>query len=166
MFEKGDFIVYGTVGVCQVDDISKTDFSDNDKLYYRLIPKFEANRTSCIPVDTTKVMMRSIMTRREAQTFIQSWPNVKCKGYRNDKERPLVYKQVFQSGSCTELAAMIKEILQMEQSRKSRGSVLNIREKDGVKTARKLLFGELAAALDIGPDTVPAYIHNVTGCAC
>ena len=111
-------------------------------------------------------MMRSIMTRREAQTFIQSWPNVKCKGYRNDKERPLVYKQVFQSGSCTELAAMIKEILQMEQSRKSRGSVLNIREKDGVKTARKLLFGELAAALDIGPDTVPAYIHNVTGCAC
>lgn len=66
MFEKGDFIVYGTVGVCQVDDISKTDFSDNDKLYYRLIPKFEANRTIGIPVDTTKVMMRSIMTRREA----------------------------------------------------------------------------------------------------
>ena len=142
MFEKGDFIVYGTVGVCQVDDISKTDFSDNDKLYYRLIPKFESNRTISIPVDTTKVMMRSIMTRREAQNFIQSWPNVKCKGYRNDKERPLVYKQIFQSGSCTELAAMIKEILQMEQSRKSRGSVLNIREKDGVKTARKLLFGE------------------------
>ena len=154
------------MGVCQVDDISKTDFSDNDKLYYRLIPKFESNRTISIPVDTTKVMMRSIMTRREAQNFIQSWPNVKCKGYRNYKERPLVYKQIFQSGSCTELAAMIKEILQMEQSRKSRGSVLNIREKDGVKTARKLLFGELAAALDIGPDTVPAYIRNMTGCAC
>lgn len=61
---------------------------------------------------------------------------------------------------------MIKEILQMEQSRKSKGNALNIRERDGVKTARKLLFGELAAALDIGPDMVPTYIHNVTGCAC
>lgn len=166
LFEKGDFIFYGAVGVCQVDGISKPDFSDNDKLYYRLIPKFEPNRSICIPVDTTKVLMRCIMTRREAQNFILSWPNVQCKGYRNDKERPLIYKQIFQSGSCTELAAMIKEILQMEQSRKSKGNALNIRERDGVKTARKLLFGELAAALDIGPDMVPAYIHNVTGCAC
>ena len=149
-----------------MDAISKTDFSDNDKLYYRLIPKFESNRTISIPVDTNKVMMRDIMTKGEAQNFILSWPYVKCRGYKNDKERPQIYKQIFQSGSCTELAAMIKEITQMEQSRKSKGRVLNIREKVGVNNARRLLFGELAAALDICPDTVPGYIHDLTGCIC
>ena len=55
-----------------MDAISKTDFSDNDKLYYRLIPKFESNRTISIPVDTNKVMMRDIMTKGEAQNFILS----------------------------------------------------------------------------------------------
>lgn len=154
------------MGVCQVNEISKTDFSNNDKLYYYLTPKFEPNRTICIPVDTDKVMMRDIMTKEEAESFVMSWPDVKCKKYASDRERPQIYKQILQSGSCLELAAMIKEISHMEISRKGKGRLLTIREKDGVKAARKLLFGELAAALDIFPDAVPDYIHELTGYIC
>lgn len=166
MFEKGDFILYETVGVCQVNEISKNILSDNDKLYYHLTPKFESNRTITIPVDSQKVMMRDIMTRQEAEDFVLTWPDVECKEYFSDKERPQAYKQIIQSGNCSELAAMIKEISKMEQSRRIKGKVLPIREKNGVSTARKLLFGELATALDICPQDVPGYIHGMTGCAC
>ena len=45
MFKKGEYILYGTVGVCQVEGISKPDFSNNDKVYYSLVPKFDQDTT-------------------------------------------------------------------------------------------------------------------------
>ena len=60
---------------------------------------------------------------------------------------------------------MIKEISRMEQSRKGK-RILSVREKDGAKAARRLLFGELAAALDIYPEEVPGYIEVRTGFPC
>ncbi|RGY99850.1 CarD family transcriptional regulator [Clostridium sp. AM58-1XD] len=166
MFKKGNFILYETIGVCQVNEISRTDFSDNNQLYYYLVPRFEKNMTIYIPVDSDKVTMRAILSRQEAESFVLSWPGVKCKKYSNDRERAQVYKQVIKSGNCLELASMIKEIAQIEQSCKGRGKMLPLREKDGIKTARKLLFGELATALDIGPEEVPDYILSQTGCFC
>lgn len=154
------------VGVCQIENISKTDFSGTDRMYYYLVPRFEKDTTIYVPVDSDKVMMREIMTRQEAERFVQALPSVECKSYANDRERPLVYKQVFQSGNCLELASMIKEIYQMEQSRRGKGKLLSIREKDGVKVARKLLFGELAVALNMYPEEVPDYIEGQTGMLC
>lgn len=49
MFKKGEYILYGTVGVCQVEGISKPDFSNNDKVYYSLVPKFDQDTTIYIP---------------------------------------------------------------------------------------------------------------------
>ena len=67
MFKKGEYILYGTVGVCQVEGISKPDFSNNDKVYYSLVPKFDQDTTIYIPVDSPKVKMResSMQTTRK-----------------------------------------------------------------------------------------------------
>ena len=147
MFKKGEYILYGTVGVCQVEGISKPDFSNNDKVYYSLVPKFDQDTTIYIPVDSPKVKMREIMTRQEAEQFILALPSVEGKQYANDKERPQAYRQ----------------ILEMEQHRRGKGKPLSIRERDGVKSARKLLFGELATALDICPEEIPDYITSQIG---
>ena len=163
MFKKGEYILYGTVGVCQVEGISKPDFSNNDKVYYSLVPKFDQDTTIYIPVDSPKVKMREIMTRQEAEQFILALPSVEAKQYANDKERPQAYRQILESGDCTELASMIKEISEMEQNRRGKGKPLSIRERDGVKSARKLLFGELATALDICPEEIPDYITSQIG---
>ena len=163
MFKKGEYILYGTVGVCQVEGILKPDFSNNDKVYYSLVPKFDQDTTIYIPVDSPKVKMREIMTRQEAEQFILALPSVACKRYANDKERPQVYRQVLESGDCVELPSMIKEISEMEQHRRGKGKPLSIRERDGVKSARKLLFGELATALDICPEEIPDYITSQIG---
>ena len=110
MFKKGEYILYGTVGVCQVEGISKPDFSNNDKVYYSLVPKFDQDTTIYIPVDSPKVKMREIMTRQEAEQFILALPSVEGKQYANDKERPQAYRQILESGDCTQLASMIQEI--------------------------------------------------------
>lgn len=160
MFKQGEYVLYGTVGVCQIEGISKPDFAGNDKVYYSLVPKFDKDTKIYIPVDSDKVKMRGIMTREEAKCFIMALPTVESKRYASDKERPQAYREALQSGNCLELASMIKEISEIEQSRRGKGKPLAIRERDGIKNARKLLFGELAAALNICPEEVPGYIDG------
>ena len=40
MFEKGDYIVYGTTGVCQIEDITTMDplQTGSGRLFYVLVP--------------------------------------------------------------------------------------------------------------------------------
>ena len=62
------------------------------------------------------------------------------------------------SGNHRELAAMIKGIFEVGQVRKGKGNRLAVRDEENMKRAQKLLYGELAAALGMHPDQMPAYI--------
>ena len=41
MFHVGDYIVYGSNGICRVEEITHPDIAgiDEDKLYYVLVPE-------------------------------------------------------------------------------------------------------------------------------
>ena len=162
MFKKGAFIFYGTVGVCRVNDISSMDFSGNDRLYYSLTPSFENDTTIYIPVDSDKVMMREIMTRQEAEHFVLSWPDIDCPQHANYREQTAAHQQILKSGNSLELGSMIKEISRQTCSGKRSGKPLSGHQRDVIKLAQKLLFGELSVALDIQPEEVPNYIEMQT----
>ena len=161
--KKENNILYGTVGVCQVEGISKPDFSNNDKVYYSLVPKFDQDTTIYIPVDSPKVKMREIMTRQEAEQFILALPSVEGKQYANDKERPQAYRQILESGDCTQLASMIKEISEMEQNRRGKGKPLSIREAGRRKERPEAAVWRTGHCLDICPEEIPDYITSQIG---
>ena len=71
MFEKGTCIVYGTIGVCRVEEIGPIkgiSGSDPGKVYYKLKP-VRSGGTIYIPVDS-KVFMRRVMTKQEKRNCI------------------------------------------------------------------------------------------------
>lgn len=160
MFKIGEFVIYGTVGVCQISDISQQDFSGNERKYYLLSPVYDKDTTIYAPVDSAKVNMREIMSRQDAERFVAHLPSVKSRSYINDKERTQVYKDILSSGNCVNLASMIKEISCSRQQRMDNKKTLSEREQTGIKNAKKLLYGELAAALKIVPEQVPDYIND------
>ena len=70
MFQKGDLIVYGNMGVCRVEAVEAPaglPGAGEKKLYYKLDPVYETG-TVYIPVDA-KVFMRPILTH--AQPFLR-----------------------------------------------------------------------------------------------
>lgn len=160
MFKVGEFVIYGTVGVCQIVGITQQEFSGKERNYYLLIPMYDKDTTIYAPVDNTKVNMRRIMTRQDAERFVAHLPTVKSRSYINDKERIQVYKDILSSGDCVDLASMIKEISTSRQQRIDNKKTLSEREQTGIKNAKKLLYGELAAALEIVPEQVPDYISD------
>lgn len=73
MFNKGDFIVYGNKGICKVNDVTTLamDGIDKNRLYYVLLPS-DKKSIVYVPVDSTKTVMREVMTKDEIEGYIQS----------------------------------------------------------------------------------------------
>ena len=72
MFQIGDYIVYGTSGVCRVEKIGPVDLPDvsKDKLYYTLSPVRNPGGHIYTPVDNQRVVMRPILTEDETEQLI------------------------------------------------------------------------------------------------
>ena len=51
MFEKGEYIIYGNNGVCEVQDYMQADEPDNHRIYYVLAPIRSKGSTIFSPVD-------------------------------------------------------------------------------------------------------------------
>ena len=82
MYKVGDLILYGSTGVCRVDDITHDvpGREGQDQLYYVLTPLYQ-DFTIYVPTDTTKVFMRPIISRDEAEELIKGIPEMHVDAY-------------------------------------------------------------------------------------
>lgn len=163
MFEKGDLIIYGKMGVCRVQDITKIKIKglDNDQLYYVLETIYSRCKIST-PVDNTSVVMRPILTREEANALIDSIPGRDVDIYENKGFRQLSeeYESVLNTCDCNDLISLTMSIHQKKNGSNDQGFRYGATDDRFLKAAEELLFGELAASLEIERDEVQSYIQN------
>lgn len=160
MYQVGQLVQYGGTGVCRVSEIKTQKFPDApDRLYYVMQPLYKPCVIS-VPVDSTKVFIRPIVSREEADRLIcliptLNCPAVHCRASRELSER---YEAMLKSHSCLcwiqlTISISAKKQAMLSQKRKF-GSV----DERFLKQAEDMLFGEFAAALEIPKDQVRGYI--------
>ena len=78
MFTEGQLVIYGGEGVCRIAAVGPSSLSGTDKtkLYYTLTPLTRSG-TVLTPVDT-KVLMRPILTRQEAESLLPTRAEFIC----------------------------------------------------------------------------------------
>src|SRR5659263_707363 len=88
-FNVNDLIMYGGSGVCIVEGIGVPDISgiDNTKQYYFLKPLYTKDSTIFSPVDNSRVVMRKLITKEEAQELISKIPDIEILWDDNEKIR-------------------------------------------------------------------------------
>ena len=79
MYQVGDLIVYGGTGVCRVMEVGP---QTGGRLYYTLEPVYGSCRIFT-PVENSKVLMRPIVTRQEAERLIDEIPAIQPEAYYN-----------------------------------------------------------------------------------
>jgi CarD family transcriptional regulator len=156
MFAVGDKIIYGENGVCTVEAVGKLAMSgtDRERIYYTLSPMVGTG-TFYAPVDT-KVFMRSIMSKREAEDFLESMAEIEpaiCHDVRFTHVDAF-YKELFREHTCQALVAMLKGIYSQERS--SRSNRIDM----VTKRAKEILNGELSVALGIPYDETEEYVRR------
>ncbi|HBN86196.1 MAG TPA: CarD family transcriptional regulator, partial [Clostridiales bacterium] len=76
MYQVGDLIIYGNTGVCKVMEITTRalDGKHKEQLFYVLEPLYQ-NCTISAPVNSTKVFMRPVISKKEAERLIDNIPS-------------------------------------------------------------------------------------------
>lgn len=156
MFEAGQYIIYGTSGVCRVEAIDTPSFAaGTNQLYYTLIPLY-GTETIYIPVDSP-VFMRPVISREQAEELVRQIPDIETDDPNTHSLRLLSehYQAALQSHDCHDLVQLIKTVYAKSHRGSHRISQIDQRYR---KRAEELLHGELAVALGIPFSEVPGYI--------
>ena len=87
MFSVGEYIVYGTTGVCRIESVGPMQMSgvSKEKLYYTLAPLYSKGSKVFIPVDNDKVIMRPVLTKEEAQALVEEIPKIELLWVADEK---------------------------------------------------------------------------------
>lgn len=163
MYQINDLIMYGSIGVCKVTDITKPDFagSGEKQLYYVLEPLYQSG-VIYAPVDNEKVFMRNVISEAEAIELIDTIPEIHTEIYKNASMQQLTkhYQSVIDTHRCLDLLKLTKSIYLKKMDAQEHNRNLGQIDKKFMKRAEDLLFGEFAAALSISKEDVEAYIQN------
>lgn len=160
MFDIGEYIIYGSHGVCEVKEISKKTMSAliGEKLYYTLAPVYVKGSTIYSPVDNGKVAIRPVLTRDEAENLINEMPQVNLIENVDEKKRETLYKDAIKSCDCRELIKIIKTLYKRRKERIEDGKKFTAIDERYFKQAKGCLYGEIAIALDMEMEQVEEYI--------
>ena len=165
MYQTGDLLIYGSTGVCRVLSIDRRqDYVDGikqDKLYYRLKPLHQGG-VIYTPVDNSKVVMRPVISREEAEALIDTIPTrhpMVCKAPTTQALTQL-YQANLRQHSCRSLLQLTMSIHAKQAQAEAQKRRLGMVDERFMKQAEQLLYGELSAALDIPYDEVQPYIAS------
>lgn len=160
MFKKGEYIVHGRNGVCQVEDITHIDVSGADKnqLYYTLVPMKSTGSKIFYPVDSDRIVMRAIVSKEEAEGIVSEMKHIDPIWIENDRQREAKYKEAIDSCDCKNLICIIKTLYARTKEREAQGKRMTYVDERYFKEAREILFQELSIALGINKDDMEEYI--------
>lgn len=159
-FEKGELVVYGSSGVCKVNDIIRltTPGTRKKNYYYCLVPVDNESSRIYALVGQDKVKMRHIISHDEAMSLIDSAPELSTIDIKSDKTREDQYKSAIQSCDCRELFRIIKTLHARNERRLKQGRKITSTDERYMKEAKKSLYTELSVVLDINRDDIEDFI--------
>ena len=160
MFEIGQFIVYGSNGVCKVIDVGRIDMAgmSAEREYYTLEPFYSKGSRILTPTDNTKTVMRSVMTREEAEELMKCAKEAETLWIPDERKRESFYKSIIATCDCHELVRVIKTIYLRCQKRLAEGKKVVVSDEKYFKLAEDNLYNELAVVLEMSKDEAKAYM--------
>ncbi len=167
MYKTGDSVVYGSTGVCRIEQVVKRSAPGESaqKDYFLLKPLYGSSCSIYAPCEGGKVFMRPVMSREDAEKLIDTMPTISAEIFQGRAVTEAIehYKSIIDSHDCLELVELTMSMYQKKQARVQSKRRFGSVDERYMKRAEELLFGELACALGIGYDDVRGYISQRLG---
>lgn len=153
MYQTGEYVVYGKLGVCTVADCREREAPDSGvrQLYYTLVPCFEHGMKVYAPVDNNKVPIHPMLTEDQAQELLRLIPFIRGGGDRA-RDLDVLTEQCAARLSFSGREELIERLLILYGRR---AAVQELRRRKGpgrmpaAREVRTALFNELGIALHV-----------------
>lgn len=155
MFCVGQTVLYGSNGVCMVDDVTEKRIGKTKMQYYVLKPLCNNTSTLFVPTANQQLVskMRRILTEDEAEAILRNLPP--CGDWNDNKqERSEQFRAIITEGSCVELIRLIRLVRTHGQELLAGGKRLHISDERFLKEAEKMICEEFSLVLHISRDEV------------
>ena len=162
MLTVGQTVVYGTQGVCTVKEISMLKLGKTKGEYYALSPIDDPGSTVYVPTANEKLMskLRPVLTGEEADALITEAVREPLEWIESDAERKSACDDIVKSGDRKQLMRLVGMLYRRRELLKDQKKHFHNVDAQYLKTAERMLHGELAYALGIAVDDVADYIRS------
>lgn len=163
-FETGQFVVYGTNGICIVDSVELMSFAAGmpKEMYYVLRQKKNRATQFFVPLNNEKLTgkMRPLMQKEDIEDILMGLSDEDVRWDPDRRMRNEYFKGILSEGVSGRLLDMI--ICIYEQKRKLARSNKKLPVTDSVilRQAEKLVEEEFGHVLELDPEEVPKYIRK------
>ncbi|MFV0344031.1 MAG: CarD family transcriptional regulator [Anaerocolumna sp.] len=154
MIQIGDYIIYGSNGVCKVENVGMLNKEGipKDKKYYTLIPAYTRGNRIFTPVENPKVVIRPVISKEEALTIIEAMENIEVLDIAEDRRGEEVLKEVLGKYDCLETAKIFKTLYYKKLLRLGQGKKQSTRDDKYLNFAKDNLVKEMALSLGLDKD--------------
>jgi len=165
MFEIGEYIVYGTSGICRVEEICSSPYDKTDtRTFYLLIPvRNPMASTIYTPVDNDRVPMRRLMTVTEIDALIAAMPEIKLLEVPVEKQRREIYRSTIGALRPEGYVSVIKTVQRRREELTAARKHFPVSDMEYGRLAKHLLYSECAHVLGMEEDGIEAYIEQKLG---
>ena len=160
MFEINDKVVYGVVGVCEIENIGKPPIKGIDKDYYFLQPVYDSKGIIYSPVDSTKVMIRGIIDKDACKKLIERAKHCREDEELNEKVHPMKYDEMVKSQDLVQLMHLVRVLFNIKNDRAKELRRMKSADSRMLTTARKLLYGEISEAMEKDYEQITEEMDN------
>ena len=162
MFEVGEYIIYGTNGICRVEEICKSPYDKTDpRDYYLLVPvNNPMSSTIYTPVDNQRVPMRRLMTVEEIDALILDMPGIELLSVPVEKQRRDIYRATIGTLSPAGYVQIIKTVHRRREDLTAAHKHFPVTDLEYGRLAKHLLYSECAHVLGMPEDGIEQYIAD------
>jgi len=163
-FTKGETVVYGGSGVCEIDDIKDVRFfHERPQKYYILKPLFvNQAQVVYVPCNNEKLTskIKPVISRKEALDLIHSIDEDSVQWIEDRNERKEVFNGMLSSGDRKSIVDVISAITAHRRMLADEGKSLNQQDEKILTDAQRRMNAEFAVALGMDVKEVPDFIEK------
>lgn len=161
MFNVGDYFLYSSQGICQIDSMSDCEINGVSRRCYIFHPLKNEKARIITPVDNEKVRMRAVILKKEAEDIMRSFGHALNLSWDiNKKTRYKMFSDAITSTDPADNAEILKLLILKKEETVSCGKKLPLEDERILGQIRQNLVDELSVALDSSTVQVTDYINN------
>lgn len=158
-FSVGEYVMYGTSGVCRVSGTEMRNFDgQSEKEYLRLEPLSTGTSKYYILSDNAESKIRKLLSRDEINALIDEMPQTEEIWYNDNSERKAAFNSIIKSDDYRQIISMVKSLHSHKLKKTSGGKKLSASDENFMKRAENLMYQEFAAVLGINQEEIQDYI--------
>ena len=163
-FVKGETVVYGGSGVCEIDDIKDIRFyHERPQKYYILRPLFvNQAQVVYVPYNNEKLTakIKPVISKKEALELIHHIDENDVEWIEDRNARKEAFNGLLSSGDRRNIINLISTITERRKLLENEGKSLNQQDEKILTDAQRRMDAEFAVALGMDPNEIPMFIEE------